>query len=382
MLHPRFLPLVFKYVVRHRVRSCLTIAGVATAMFVFYSVQAMQDGFRSATEESAGRATLVVYRQDRYCPFSSLLPEDYGKRIAAIPGVKSVAPVKLVVSNCRTSLDVAVFRGVHEDAFESGLFDIRITEGSLDNWKRRSDAALVGERLAKRRGLKVGDSLNVSGITISVAGILESSDPQDRNTAYTHLGFIQRAAGNNAGIVTQFNVAVNDPKRLQQVAAAIDEEFRKAQDPTSTWSDKAFTARVVSDIIEIVRFTKWLGWGCIVGVFALVGNAIVLSVRDRIRDHAVLQTLGYDQGLIGRLILAEGMVLSMVGGLSGILAGMAVAGWGAFSLSVEGLSINIEADLVSTLMGLGLSVLLGAVAGLVPAWQASHRSPASCFRAV
>jgi putative ABC transport system permease protein len=380
MLRPKFVPLVLKYVSRHRVRSGLTITGVTTAMFVFYTVQAMQDGFRAATEETAGHAKLVVFRQDRYCPFSSQLPEDYTTKIAAIPGVKSVVPVKLVVSNCRASLDVVTFRGVPDGAFDSGLFDVRVSEGSVENWKQRSDSALVGSRLAKRRGVKVGDRLDVSGMTISVAGILDSTETQDQNVAYTHLGFTQRAGDNGQGIVTQFNVAVTDPNQLQRVATAIDAEFRNSQEPTSTWSDKAFTARAVGDIIEIVRFAGWLGWGCLVGVFALVGNAIVLSVQDRIRDHAVLQTLGYTQGLIARLVIAEGIVLSLMGGFIGILGGMIVARWGAFSLSVEGLSINIEAGVGSTLAGLLFSVLLGVLAGLVPAWQASRRETAACFR--
>ncbi len=382
MVHPRFLPLVFRYVFRHHVRTGLTIAGVATATFVFYAVQAMQDGFRSATEETAGRTALVVYRQDRYCPFSSQLPQDYAGKIAAVPGVKSVLPVKLAVNNCRTSLDVVTFRGVPDDAFSSGLFEVRIAEGSLENWKQRSDAALVGSRLAKRRGLKVGDRLVVGGITISVAGIIDSSEPQDQNVAYTHLDFTQRASGGTPGAVTQFNVVVQDASQLQQVAQAIDAEFRKAQEPTATWSDKAFTARAVSDLIEIIRFSRWLGWGCLVGVFALVGNAIILAVQDRIRDHAVLQTLGYDQILIARLIITEGIVLSLIGGLIGIVVGSAIVRWGAFTLSVEGLAINIEAGAWSTALGLLFSVILGVLAGLVPAWQASRRETAACFRAV
>jgi len=324
----------------------------------------------------------VVYRKDRFCPFSSQLPQDYASRIAKISGVKSAVPVKLVVSNCRTSLDVVTFRGVPDAAFGSGFFNIHIAEGSLENWQQRSDAALIGGRLARRRGLSVGDRLDVAGMTITVAGILESSEPQDQNAAYTHLDFVQRAAGSTPGVVTQFNVAVHDPKQLQSVAEAIDAELSKAQEPTATWSDKAFVARAVSDVVEIVRFSRWLGWGCLIGIFALVGNAIVLSVQDRIRDHAILQTLGYDRWLIARLIMTEGIVLSFAGGVIGILAGAAVVRWGAYSLAVEGVSINIEADAASTLVGLAASLVLGVFAGMVPAWQASRREPAECFRAV
>jgi len=80
--------------------------------------------------------------------------------------------------------------------------------------------------------------------------------------------------------------------------------------------------------------------------------------------------------------MTEGIVLSFAGGMIGILVGAAVVRWGAYSLAVEGVSINIEADAASTLVGLAASLLLGVFAGMVPAWQASRREPAECFRAV
>jgi putative ABC transport system permease protein len=353
------------------------------AMFLFYAVQAMQQGVTAATRETAKETTLIVYREDRYCPYTSNLPEDYGARIAAVPGVKAVVPMKIVINNCRTSLDVVTFRGVPVEAFERGyLSRVRLVQGSLEAWRSRNDAALVGERLAKRRDLKIGDRLDVSGITISVAGIISSAEPQDQNVAYTHLSFVQRSAGNKAGVVTQFSVEVQEPQMLHTVAKAIDAEFRAAQEPTATWSEKAFVGRVVGDIIEIVNFAQWLGWGCIVGVFALVGNAIFLSVRERIQDHAVLQTLGYSNGLIASLIVGEGLVLSLLGGMLGVLGGAAVCSWGLFSFSVEGLSVHLYAGAGSVVLGMALSAFVGVLAGLVPAWQASRMAIATCFRAV
>lgn len=383
MFAVKFLPLIFKYVTRRKIRSALTVGGVATAMFLFYAVHAMQQGVREATEQSAADTKLVVYRQDRYCPFSSQLPQDYSTRIAAVPGVKAVVPIKVLVNNCRTGLDVVTFRGVPQKSFEEGFFThARLSEGSLESWKNRSDAALIGQKLAKRRGLKVGDRIEIGGLTITVTGILDSPEPQDQNVAYTHLEFVQRATDNKVGIVTQFNVAVHDPGQLDKVAKAIDEEFRHSHEPTATWSEKNFVARSVTDIIEIVNFASWLGWGCVIGVFALVFNAIVLSVRDRIRDHAVMQTLGYGKGLIAGLIIGESLILSLSGGLIGISAGIVFTSWGGLSLSVEGLSIHLQAGLGSVLLGFAMCIFTGVLAGLAPAWQASRREIAACFRAV
>ena len=110
MIAPRFIPLVLKQVWRARTRSLLTVAGVTVAMFLFAAVQAMQAGVEAATETQAEDTTLVVYRKDRYCPYSSRMPQSYEQQILRIPGVRSVVPIKIVVSNCRTSLDVVTFR--------------------------------------------------------------------------------------------------------------------------------------------------------------------------------------------------------------------------------------------------------------------------------
>src|SRR6188768_1122718 len=95
MISLRYIPLVWKQVVRHRTRTLLTVGGVATAMFLFAAVQAMQAGVREATQTTAKDTTLVVYRQNRFCPATSRLPEYYGDRIAKVPGVVSVVPMKI-----------------------------------------------------------------------------------------------------------------------------------------------------------------------------------------------------------------------------------------------------------------------------------------------
>src|SRR5215213_7598494 len=154
MLPLKFIPLIWKQVVRHRTRTLLTVAGVATAMFLFTAVQAMQAGVREATQTSAKDTTLVVYRQNRFCPATSRLPEYYGDRIAKVPGVVSVVPMRIDVTNCRTSLDVITFRGVPPESFATAYApSLKFVSGSLDGWRNRSDAVLLGETLAQRRKL-------------------------------------------------------------------------------------------------------------------------------------------------------------------------------------------------------------------------------------
>jgi len=379
----KFLPYVLHQVTRHRVRTLLTVSGVAIAMFLFTAVQAMQRGVSLATEASAKDTTLVVYRKDRFCPATSVLPQDYQPRIERIDGVVSAVPVKVVVSNCRTSLDVVTFRGVPKDDFLADRGSkIEIVSGSIEDWKRRTDASLIGETLATRRGLSPGMTFDAAGITTYVAGVIRSDDPQDQNVAYTALEFVQLAGRNQLGIVTQFNVKVADPALLGPVAEQIDDLFRSAQEPTATFSEKAFIESVAGDVIELVGFARWLGIGCLLAVLALIANAIVLSVQSRVAEHAVLQTLGYRSWLVAALIITEGVLIALIGGGVGAILAVAIARFGGFALSVEGQSIPIVAGAGLLATGFIVCAAIGVLAGLVPAWQASRRSIAECFRAV
>src|SRR5688572_24565012 len=139
MLAPKYIPLVLKQIVRHRTRTLLTLAGVATAMFLFSAVQAMQRGVEDATQTTAADTTLIVYRENRFCPATSRLPEHYLDRIRRVEGVRSAVPMKIEVTNCRTSLDVVTFRGVPPELFEKQYApSLEVVAGSVAEWSRRT----------------------------------------------------------------------------------------------------------------------------------------------------------------------------------------------------------------------------------------------------
>ena len=197
--------IAFKYVVRNRIRSILTVFGVATGMFLFGTIETMQDSLKNATEITANDTTLVVYRENRFCPSTSRLPEYYKEEINKIKGVESVIPVQILVNNCGTSLDVVVFRGIPSNQINAISEKMEFLDGSEHQWLRREDGALIGANLADRRRLSVGDSFDAAGVTVMVAGIIRSSESsQDDNVAYVHLPFLQKASRIGLGTVTQF----------------------------------------------------------------------------------------------------------------------------------------------------------------------------------
>lgn len=370
---------------RRPVRSCLVTAGVAVAVFLFCTVDAMRAGVERATGRAAGETSLVVYRQNRFCPFTSQLPQHYAEQIRRIPGVAAAVPVKIVVSNCRASLDVVTFRGVPADSLTAAATTrtLRASPEAMQEWARRGDSALIGRELAERRRLKPGDRFTAAGIDTYVAGIVDSDAPQDLSSAFVHLSFLQEQAerGGTGGIVTQFDVRVSDPSQLDTVAQAIDALFASDQSPTTTRAETAHVARAAADVISLVRFAQALGMAALVAIFALVGNAIVLSMRGRERDLSVLQTLGFTGRHLALLVVAEALMLGGVGGTLGAATSYGVVAFSKTALTMEGVSIAVLPSLAIASIGITLAVILSGAAAVVPAALAARRPIVAGFRA-
>jgi len=369
----KLLALAFKNLTRNRLRSLLTMLGVAAGMFLYTAVQTMQHSLAEATKTNADDTTLVVYRENRFCPSTSRLPEHYLPTIKRIPGVREVIPIQIAVNNCGASLDVITFRGVPPETLKLYNPDLKISEGSYEDFMNRSDAALVGKNFAQRRNLSPGDKFEAVGVNVYVAGIIESDSPQDNNVAYVHLPFLQQASRIGLGVVTQFNVRVESSDLLDSVANKIDTTFKADQQPTHTRPEKAFFAETAKQMIELIGFTHWLGLGAVLAVLGLVANAVLLIVRGRVKETAILQTIGFSRGAIAGIVVTEGVLLGMIGGVIGILGASVFFHFRAITIGNEGLTLAISPHPSVILTGITVALLLGMLASIYPAWKATSR---------
>lgn len=369
----RLFVLSAKQLLRHRVRTVLTLLGVASGMFLYTTVQTMQRSLDKATRLQASDTTLVVYRENRFCPETSRLPEHYLSEIARVDGVREVIPIKINVSNCGASLDVITFRGVPPDRLKNYAPEMDIVKGSFAAWRTRDDGALVGKELAAKRNLQPGDTFEAAGIRVVVSGIVDSPLPQDNSVAYVHLPFIQQASKHGLGIVTQFNVRVEPGADLTVVSEAIDARFRAETEPTSTQPEKAFFAQTARELIDLIGFTRWIGLGAVFAVLGLIGNAVLLIVRGRVRENAILQTIGFPDAAVGFLVVCEGALIGLGGSLFGVGLATLFLNLRGFSFGNEGQVMALLPDWNVMLSGVGLALLLGMLAALIPAWTAMRR---------
>jgi len=368
----RFAPYIWKTLWRHRTRSLLTISGAAVAIFVLCFIASIQEGLNRMVHGEDAQRRLIVFQENRFCPTSSRLPEDYARRIAKVPGVTDVLPIQVWTNNCRASLDVVVVHGVPAPRLKEHR-QVRLVAGQWSAFEGRTDAAVVGRQFAQRRRVRVGDQLTFGRMSVHVAGIFESESSAEEDLIYCHLLFLQLAEGQAAaGLVTQLEVRLAENADPDGVAKQIDQALRTGLVPTATRRKGAFQTATISDLVDLIGYAHWLGLACAGLVLSLVATTTVMSVQDRVQEHAVLQTLGVRPGRVMRLILAESSLLCGWGGVVGVGLAWLILSWGNFSVGAEGVAITLRPSLPIIAAGLAVSLILGAVAGFIPAYQASR----------
>ncbi|MGB0599785.1 MAG: ABC transporter permease [Rubripirellula sp.] len=362
---------VLKTLWRHRARTFLTVSGTAVAMFVFCLVGSVQQGMSRLTEDTAANQNLIVFQENRFCPASSHLPEDYAAKIEKLDGVREVIPVQVWTNNCRASLDIVVFNGAEPKKIKRNR-RLTLTDGSWQTFSNRQDAAIVGRGVASRRNISLGDQFTIGDLSVYVAGIFVSDIPAEENLIYTDLRFLQLTSGlNMAGLVTQHEVVLNDSASPDLVASQIDALLRSSAVATKTRRKGAFQASTLSDLIDLIAFAHWLGYASIGLVLSLVATTTVMSVQDRMKEYAVLQTLGVRPSETVSLVLTESLFLCLIGGCVGTFIASITLFVGSFAIGAEGATIAFRPSLSLALSSVGISLAVGLIAGVAPAIRAA-----------
>ncbi len=377
------IPYILKTLWRHRSRTLLTVIGTAVGLFVFCFVGSVQEGMNDLQRRQSDRKTLVVFQANKFCPATSHLPEDYADEIRKMDGVRDVIPIQVFTNNCRASLDVVVFYGLPPEKLQAARDDFKLQSGELQSGELESgdwsdfvnhqDSAIVGRAVANRRQIRTGDKFSIGSLSVNVAGIFDADDPAEENYIYSHLEFLQRSKGMDlVGTVTQLEVLLGAGADADAICQEIDDRYRAGPVETDTRPKGVFQARSLGDLTQLIGMTHYLGFACVALVLALVATTTVMSVQDRIREHAVLQTIGYSGSRVFAMVMTESVVLALAGGFIGIGAAVLVLKFSSLAVGAEAVTIAFTPSLRLAAAGLLVALLTGVLAGLFPAWHAAR----------
>src|SRR6185369_7163666 len=211
----------------------------------------------------------------------------------------------------------------------------------------------VGRAVANRRKLKAGDKFSIGDLTVQVAGVFTSNDPAEENYIYTHLDFLQRGKSRDqVGTVTQHEIILEPGTDATIKSKEIDDLFRGGPVLSDTRAKGAFQAKSLGDLIQLIGLARYLAYACVGLILALVATTTVMSVQDRIMEHAVLQTLGVTSARVFRLVVSESTLLSTAGGLCGVAVAMLVLQFSHLSVGAEAVTIAFQPSWSLALTGI------------------------------
>lgn len=376
----KFIPLIIKNIRRNLRRTILTIGGLAVSIFLYVTLATSVDALNRIVS-SAG-SEVVLWTLDRVSArhSASKIPQSYVEQMKTAQGVEVVSPVLFYMASYRTDQDRMMIMAVDPPTFRA-VNPFPIDDASYRAFAKDKTAAMVGRVFADEYRLKVGDSITLKGrknegLTFILRGIGEEPRTRFRDphtTFVAHLDYVQELT-NQRGIVTNIWLKVDRPASAPRVASEVDAMFANSPNQTKTQSQKGFMLSLVRQMETIKVGIYLIGLAIIIASMVGTANSIAMSTRERTTEVGLLKSLGFLKGHILTLILGESLLVSLAGGVTGVVLSYALLTLMDIQLPVQfgpargNLVIGFEA----IPRALVVSLIVGLVGGAVPAFRASR----------
>lgn len=367
----KHLFLIWKNLLRNKRRTVLTVFSSAISVFLIgalLSVYALLYA-KEVTEDSAQR---LVTRHK--VSLTQALPYYYGARIRSVDGVANLVPMNWfggTYIDQRPENFFARFAVDPEEVFNI-FTEFRVPPEQLEAFQRDRQGIAIGKTLAERVGLSLGQRITIKGDIypfdpeLTVRAIFEGPDDLQ---SFFHFKYLEESVDDDFGSqVGVFTVRLRSAEDAPRVAAAIDEMFRNAPEPTKTETEAAFQLGFITQMGNVKLFLLSIAAAIVFTMLMVSANTVAMSVRERTREIGVLRTLGFRRRSVMGLVLGEAVAIALLGGALGValtvtvttaLEGMAVQWFTGFTLPAWGIGVCFGMALV---VGLGSSALPALVA--------------------
>ena len=375
----KYLHLIWASLFRRKTRTVLTLVSIVAAFLLFGLLDAVRTSFDQAGQSANGAQRLQTGSR---LSFIQLLPQSLEARMQQVPGAKIVTYANW-------------FGGAYKDPHNQ-VFSFAVAPNYLDVYpemevsdadrKAFADArtgVLIGEGLAQRFHWKVGDRIPMQSTifpdksgsknwVFDVSGIIHSTDKKSAGffdqLLLLHWNYFDDTTPYNRGGVGWYVTRVGDVNQADRVAKAIDALSANSDHETRTQTEQAATASWMKQLADIGLIVTSIMGAVFFTLMLLAGNTMMQAVRERTSELAVLKTIGFSSNSVLAMVLAESVLLLVLGGVIGI--GLAEPIIPLISHGSNGMLSLAPVGPGSWALGVVLMLAIGLLVGAVPAWSA------------
>jgi putative ABC transport system permease protein len=367
----RYLPLVWAGIWRKRGRTILIFLQVAVAFTLFGVLQGLKTGVDHVV--AAARADLLIVHGR--LGFGVPLPVGMLGQIRSVPGVKEAIAVDLSIGTYQNPNQLVGLVAIRPDEGWLSAFTFTISPSYVKAFRATRTGILLNAELAKKYGWKIGDRIplmtNVAqrdgstDWTFDVVGTFTDSDIGQNRNALINYDYWNEARLSGKDTVNHFNVAIADPRAAATVSDAIDARFANSPNETRSESIREMAQENLQSIGDLEFLIRAVVAAVMAALLFATTTMMMQSVRERTPEIAVLKTVGFTNGAIFALTLAESAVVCVAAGGAGLA--LATLAFPYASKFVHGLAmpwiiitLGLIAALAVALVGAAIPAVLAA----------------------
>ena len=371
----RFLPLVWKNLWRRKIRTIFTLASIFIAFVLFGLLMTIRAAFSFGIDLAGIDRLVLIHKVSLIQP----LPVSYQPRLAQVPGVELATHNTWFGGIYQEPSNFFAQIAVEPESFMTMYPEFKLPPDQLKAWLADRQGAIAGRVLADRFGWKIGARIPIqatiwqpksgTGATweFNLVGIYDGEPGVDRTQFFFRYDYLDENRRDGTGLVGWYIVKVADPSRSVEMAQRFDEMFANSEYETKTTTEKGFVEGFAKQIGDIGAIMIAILAAVLFTILLVVANTMAQAVRERTAELAVLKTLGFSNGAVLTLVLAESLFIALLGGGLGLALAWGFVQMGDPTNGMLPAFVLPARDLVA---GVGLMVAVGLLAGALPAAQA------------
>jgi len=383
----RIFKIIFKNTLRHKLRTGLTIIGIAAAVLAFSLLRTVISAWYAGVEASAANRLITRSAISLIFP----LPLSYMTQIKQIPGVTNVTYANWFGGVYINEKNFFPQMAIDAKTFFDLYPEIGLPEDQKSTFMKERKACIAGRKLVNKYHWKIGETIALRGVIFPgnwefvLRGVYHGTQKiVDETQFFFHWDYlneqVKRVSPIRANQVGWYVIRLADPFKAPEISQAVDKTFKNSLAETLTETEKAFQLGFIAMTQAIVVSIKVISIVVIIIIMIVLANTMAMTARERAAEYAILKTLGFGGWTVFLLICGESLLIALAGGILGI--GITFPVVRLVSGQLEMFFPIFKVTSATLWMALGASALVGFVAALFPVYRAVNIRIADGLRGI